>query len=194
MTQMTVAPEMQALAMAGLNNAGQGLAQLLGTEVTLEVDRMALAPVLELDELAWAPEADVTGIYIGYAGDLTGHCLLCLDGDNPDILAHLFLGDTDDQELVDSALLEAGNIIVSWLINGIADRGGWKIAVTPPALARDMLGALVNTILAVASVESEELLAVCVRFKAGDSGLTGTIMLMPDAESLRILSRGGGAQ
>ena len=91
-------------------------------------------------------------------------------------------------------MLEAGNIIVSWLINGIADRGGWKIAVTPPALARDMLGALVNTILAVASVESEELLAVCVRFKAGDSGLTGTIMLMPDAESLRILSRGGGAQ
>ena len=63
---------------------------------------------------------------------------MCLDGDNPDILAHLFLGDTDDQELVDSALLEAGNIIVSWLINGIADRGGWKIAVTPPALARDM--------------------------------------------------------
>ncbi|MGI6081449.1 MAG: chemotaxis protein CheC [Limnochordia bacterium] len=194
MTQVTVAPEMQALIMAGLHNAGQGLTQLLGVKVTLEVDRMALAPVLELDGLAWAPEADVTGIYIGYSGDLTGHCLLCLDGDNPDIFTSLFLGDTDDREMVDSALLEAGNIVVSWLINGIADRGGWKIAVTPPALARDMLGALVNTVLAVASAESEELLAVCVRFRTGESGLTGTIMLMPDAESLRVLSRGGGIQ
>lgn len=193
MTQVTIVPEMEALALAGLHNAEQGLCQLLGMHVGIEIDLMTLEPVFDLERLAWAPEAEVTGVYVGYSGDLTGHCLLCLDGENPNLLAGLLLGDMDDPEMVDSALLEAGNIMVSWLINGMADSGGWKIVVTPPALARDMLGALVNTILAVASAESEELFAVCVRFHTGESGMTGTIMLMPDAESLRILTGGGGA-
>lgn len=189
MTGTQVAPEMERLVSTGLRKAEEGLSQLLGLPVSIRVDVMTLEPVFDLERLAWAPEAEIVGVYIGYTGDLTGHCLLCFENDDAERMANRMIGaPSDSQELTDSALMEAGNIFVSWLVNGLADCGGWKIMVTPPALARDMLGALVNTILAVASGTSEELLAVCVKFSTEVDGISGTLMLMPDAESMRALS------
>lgn len=188
MTVATVTPEMETLIKSGLNKAEEGLSQLLGVPAAIKVDVMTLEPVFDLERLAWAPEAEVVGVYIGYSGDLTGHCLLCFEGDDAQNLAEYMLGGPDELELVDSAIMEAGNIFVSWLVNGLADSGDWKIIVTPPALARDMLGALVNTILAVASGTSEELFAVCVHFRTAIEGIAGNLMLMPDADSLRALT------
>lgn len=168
----------------------------MGAPVALHVDLMTLEPVLSLERVAWAPESEVIGIYIGFSGNLAGHCLICLDETSASALAAFLLGGDEDApyEMAESALMEAGNIIVSWLVNAIADAGGWKILVSPPSLAYDMLGSLVNTILASALSTSEELMAVCVRFSADELNMTGTLYFLPDADTLRaLIAAGGGA-
>lgn len=177
------------LVRSGLGRAEQGLGELLGTAVAVDVELMTLEPALGLGRLAATPEAEVVGIYVAFAGDLAGHCLWCLDGASADRLAGQLVGMNGvPAALSDSALLEAGNIAVSGLVNGIADRGGWTIHVSPPALARDMLGALVNTVLAAASLTAEQWLAVQGRFCSQSGDVAGTLLLLPDARSLGLLT------
>lgn len=183
-----------ALVSAGLARAEAGLAALLGTPIAIEMDEMTLEPVLGVARLAGPLEAEVVGIYVAFVGDLTGHCLLCLDGDSAAHLAGRLLGDLNaSSDLVDSALLESGNITVSGLVNGIADAGGWQIQTQPPALGRDMLGALVHTVLAAASLTADRLLRVQARFRADGEEIHGTLLLLPDADSLHILTSTRGA-
>lgn len=190
------APQAQlaSLVQAGLARAEAGLSGLLAAPMSIAVDTIHLEPVLGVGRLVATPEAEVVGIYVGFSGDLAGHCLLCLDQGSAAHLAAGLLGDAAAQaELADSALLEVGNITVSGLVNGIADRGGWCIHVSPPALGRDMLGALVNTVLAAASLTASELLAVKGRFRSDAGDISGTILLLPDADSLRLLGGPGRA-
>lgn len=185
-------PGTAVLVRAGLRRAEAGLGELLAAPVEIAVETLTLEPVLDLGRLAGAPEAEVAGIYVGFAGDLNGHCLLCLDGESAAHLAARLLGEVAaSPELADSALLEAGNITVSGLVNGLADSGGWRIQVSPPVLARDMLGALVNTVLAAASLTSAELLAVGARFRSVAAEVRGTLLLLPDADSLTTLAGSG---
>lgn len=178
----------------GLARAEHGLSTLLALSIAIDVDVITLEPVLGLGRLAGSPEEEVVGIYVGFSGDLAGHCLLCLESESARHLAATLLGEAPGtSDLVDSALLEAGNITVSGLVNGLADSGGWRIQISPPVLARDMLGALLGTVLAAVSLSANELLAVRGRFRSDSSDpsgakeIAGTLLLLPDAGSLRAL-------
>lgn len=183
---MSPLPRIDALVQAGLQRAEQGLSDLLGRSVGIDVDMMSLEPVLGLTRLA-RNEALVTGIYVAFQGDLSGHALLYLPPSNAERLASRLLGEAPPADMVDSALLEVGNITVSGLVNGIADCGGWRIHVSPPVLARDMLATLVNSILVEALQSSDSLLAVRGRFGTRGESLDGMVLLMPDAASLGAL-------
>lgn len=173
---------------AGLQRAEQGLTGLLGFPVRIRVEEVALQPVLAAGLEPGPAEQDVVGVYVGFGGDLTGHCLLCLgEASAAELAGQLLGGGPWEADLVDSALLEFGNIAVSSAVNGLADAGGWEIRVTPPVLGRDMLGALVNTVLAAASLAAAELLAVRAQFRCAGSEIAGTLLLLPDAASLRFL-------
>ncbi len=177
------------LMQAGLARTEGGLSGLLGAPVQINLEILSLEPAPGLSRLAGGPADVVTGIYVAFSGDLRGHCLLYLDDVNVAHLVQRLVGETADADLVQSALLEAGNITVSGLVNGVADNGGWCIQVSPPALARDMLGSLMGSVLAAASLSSPELLAVRARFQVRGGEVQGTVLLMPDAASLQALLR-----
>lgn len=173
-----------ALVQAGLDRAEAGFGELLGLPLAIQLELLSLEAPDVVAARAGRPEEPVTGIYVAYDGDLSGHCLLYLNDASVQQLARRLLGDQATPALTESALLEVGNITVSGLVNGLADSGGWRIQVSPPTLARDMLGALVGSILAAASLASRELLAVRASFRAGGEAVRGTVLLMPDAASL----------
>lgn len=172
----------------GLEQAARSLTAFSGLETAIAVEGMALEPPWRLPPPAAEPEAQVVGIYVGFLGDLRGHCLLTLDAVRAGRLADRLLGGAPAPEAVrESALLEFGNIAVSGVVNAIADRGGWLIGLSPPVLARDTVAALVNSVLAAASAEHREVLAVRGRLRVGELELWGTILLLPDARSLQEL-------
>lgn len=188
MTMPSLPPAAAELLAHGLAAAARGLSAFAGLPAAVAVEEVVLAPPGQVALPAGDPEEPVVGIYVGFAGDLRGHCLLVLDAAGAARLAgRLLAGAAAPAELADSALQEFGNIAVSGVVNAIADRGGWRIRVSPPALARDALACLVHTVLAAASLERPEVLAVRGRLKVGALELCGTILLLPDPESLQAL-------
>ena len=89
----------------------------------------------------------MTGIVLGITGDLEGVVLLLVTPADADALCTM-LGVAPGSEYAASALGEVGNIVGSSYINALAEMTGMAIEPTPPATATDMLGAIVQSVLA----------------------------------------------
>jgi chemotaxis protein CheC len=144
--------ELQLDALRELANIGSGkasgaLSALLGRPVDISVPSARAMTFAEAVEATGDPEAEVTGIALGIFGDLEGVVLLLVSPEDADALCAM-LGVEPDSEYVPSALGEVGNIVGSSYINALAEMTGMAIEPTPPATATDMLGAIVQTVLA----------------------------------------------
>jgi chemotaxis protein CheC len=144
--------ELQLDALRELANIGSGkasgaLSALLGRPVDISVPSARAVSFAEAVEATGDPETEVTGIALGIFGDLDGIVLLLVSPADADALCEM-LGVEPGSEYVPSALGEVGNIVGSSYINALAEMTGMAIEPTPPATATDMLGAIVQTVLA----------------------------------------------
>jgi chemotaxis protein CheC len=144
--------ELQLDALRELANIGSGkasgaLSALLGRPVDISVPSARAVSFAEAVEATGDPETEVTGIALGIFGDLDGIVLLLVSPADADSLCEM-LGVEPGSEYVPSALGEVGNIVGSSYINALAEMTGMAIEPTPPATATDMLGAIVQTVLA----------------------------------------------
>ena len=144
--------ELQLDALRELANIGSGtasgaLSALLGRPVDISVPSARAVSFAEAVDATGDPESEVTGIALGVFGDLDGVVLLLVSPADADRLCGM-LGVERGGEYVQSALGEVGNIVGSSYINALAEMTGMAIEPTPPATATDMLGAIVQTVLA----------------------------------------------
>jgi chemotaxis protein CheC len=144
--------ELQLDALRELANIGSGtasgaLSALLGRPVDISVPSARAVSFAEAVEATGDPETEVTGIALGIFGDLDGVVLLLVSPADADSLCQM-LGVEPGSEYAPSALGEVGNIVGSSYINALAEMTGMAIEPTPPATATDMLGAIVQTVLA----------------------------------------------
>jgi chemotaxis protein CheC len=144
--------ELQLDALRELANIGSGkasgaLSAMLGRPVEISVPSARAVSFAEAVEATGDPETEVTGIALGIFGDLDGVVLLLVSPADADALCQM-LGVEPGSEYVPSALGEVGNIVGSSYINALAEMTGMAIEPTPPATATDMLGAIVQTVLA----------------------------------------------
>lgn len=175
----------------GIARAERSLTLLLGRPAAIRVRRAALAPALALEGLAGPPEAEVVGIHAGFGGGLRGHGLLLLERDAEERLADALLGGrVGGSDLRRSALAELGNVVLGAVASGIADARGGEIRLTPPAVVRDMRGAILHTVLAAAAPVAPEWLVVQASIRVGGADARGTLVLLPDPAGL--VSPGGG--
>jgi chemotaxis protein CheC len=144
--------ELQLDALRELANIGSGkasgaLSSLLGRPVDISVPSAQAVRFAEAVEATGDPETEITGIVLGIAGDLDGVVLLLVSPSDADALCSM-LGIEPGGEYAPSALGEIGNIVGSSYINALAEMTGMAIEPTPPSTATDMLGAIVETVLA----------------------------------------------
>ena len=144
--------ELQLDALRELANIGSGtasgaLSALLGRPVDISVPSARAVTFAEAVEATGDPETEVTGIALGIFGDLDGVVLLLVSPAEAQKLCQM-LGVEPGSEYVQSALGEVGNIVGSSYINALAEMTGMAIEPTPPATATDMLGAILQTVLA----------------------------------------------
>ena len=90
----------------------------------------------------------MTGICLGVEGDMPATVLLLLKPEDAEKLCGM-LGLPPDSELAPSALGEIGNIVGTSYLNALAGMAGISIEPSPPATVTDMLGAIVESVLAV---------------------------------------------
>ena len=91
-----------------------------------------------------------------------------------------FLGVEAGTEIGDSALMEIGNIMGASYLNALGQMTGMELEPTPPAAATDMLGAIVQTVLAERAGAGDIALLLDSDLVVEDSDASVSFLLVPD--------------
>jgi chemotaxis protein CheC len=134
------------LANIGSGTAATALSAMLGRPVDVSVPSARALPLAEAVEATGDPEAEANAVVIPVIGDLTGVVLLLFSPEDAASICRL-LGVEPDSEWAESALGEIGNIVGTSYMNAMGAMTGLEMEPDPPLAARDMLGALVASVV-----------------------------------------------
>ena len=135
------------LANIGSGTASTALSSMLGRSVDISVPNAFVMPMAEAVGTIGDPESEATGVVLGIVGEMPGSVLLLFTPKDAELMCGL-LGVEAGTEFGVSALMEIGNIVGASYINALGQMIGLELEPTPPAAATDMLGAIVETVLA----------------------------------------------
>ncbi len=181
----------------GGGNAATALSQVLRARVDVQVPRALVLPLREVAEVVGGAEAEVVGVLQVLGGDLAGHLLYLCPIHGARRLTSRVLGREVDAfgEMEISALCEVANILTGTYLTALARMTGMRIKASPPADARDMIGALVDGTLAAFAGTTGDVLFLENQFLlAGGAPLGVSQLFMPSEGGLdRLLQAFGMA-
>src|SRR3954468_15900109 len=193
LTQYT---DMQLDALRELANIGSGtastaLSAMLGRSLDISVPNAYVLPMADAVLAIGDPESEATGVVLGVVGDMGASVLLLFTPNDAKLMCG-FLGVEAGTEIGESALMEIGNIVGTSYINALASMTGMEIEPTPPATATDMLGAIVQTVLAEKAGSGDVALLLDSELVIEDSDASVSFLLVPDAGGVdQLLARLG---
>jgi chemotaxis protein CheC len=166
------------LANIGSGTAGTALSSLLGRPIDLAVPSAEALDLADAVEAAGHPEEVVWGVVVPVAGQVGATALLVIpEADARTICA--MLGVEADTETGRSALGEIGNIMVSSYVGALATMTGFVLDLRPPESTRDMLGAVVASVLAARTDAHELALVLDSELEVGGEACSLSFMLLP---------------
>ncbi|MDI9391115.1 MAG: chemotaxis protein CheC [Synergistota bacterium] len=180
----------------GAGNAATALSKLLKRSVTMEVPKAELIPVYEVAEKYGAPETPVCAVLIRCEGEFSGNVIFLMEEGEAfrlsEILISQDLGSLDDamkEEIRDSVNAEVGNIIIGAFLSAISLLVGSPLPSTVPAVAHDMLGSIMDVVAALYGMTGDVALMskTTLNVIGEDSEVRGTVLLVPDPDSLETL-------
>ena len=156
---------------------------LLDRPVDISVPTARALSFADAVEAAGDYEQEITGIVLGIVGDLEGVVLLLVTPSDADTVCTL-LGVEPGSVYAPSALGEVGNIVGSSYINALAEMTGIAIEPTPPATATDMLGAIVESVLAGQAHAGDVALMLDSELEVEGSDCSIAFMLVPSEDGV----------
>jgi chemotaxis protein CheC len=179
------------LANIGSGTAATALSQMLARTIDVSVPKALALPLNEAVETVGDAELVVTGVVLPVFGDLDGLTVLLFHEHDANRVCEL-LGVEPGSEFAVSALAEIGNILCSSYLGAIVSMTGLRIEPGPPQTACDMLGAIVESVLAIGAQSNDValLLDSDIRIEGEESSFT--FMLVPSAAGVaELLARLG---
>jgi chemotaxis protein CheC len=179
------------LANIGSGTASTALSGMLGRSVDISVPNAYVLPMGDAVSAIGEAEAEATGVVLGVVGDMSASVLLLFTPDDAKLMCGL-LGVEAGTEIGESALMEIGNIVGTSYINALASMTGMELEPTPPATATDMLGAIVQTVLAEKAGSGDVALLLDSQLVIEGSDASVSFLLVPDAGGVdQLLARLG---
>ena len=184
---------LKGLASNATTNAAATLEAMIGHSVTIDTFEVAELEIDAAQAMLGNPEDPIAGIYLIFDGDITGHMVLTFGLETAlrlvDMLMLEELGTTTEiDELSRSALGEVGNQTGSAFLNSVADTLHKDIRISPPAVIIDMAAAVLNSVVAQVSIDSDTVFMVDTAFKIGGTKAPGMFFFIPDSASLDEMS------
>jgi chemotaxis protein CheC len=176
----------------GAGHAATALSGMTNRTIMITVPRVFVRPLEEACELVGAPDAVVAAVLMHMMGDLTGRALVLFPQRAAytlcDFLFRRPVGSTTKlDEMEQSGLKEAGNILASAYLNALSDFMGMMLVPSVPSLVIDLSGAVLTS--AHLNFGHERDYAFCVetsfRMEGATEPLGGHFLLLPDISSLR---------
>ena len=129
----------------GAGNAATALSMMLNKKVDMTVPAVNVVKLQDIVELNG--EEEVAGTVVRVLGDIAGNILLVFEKDTSENIISKLVGSKEapNSEMGSSVLCEIANIISASYMNAIAQLTNLAIAPSVPAVAYDMLGAILTT-------------------------------------------------
>lgn len=180
---------LQAIAKEGLSSAADGLSTMIGTTLNVKNPCVKTVNVKDIPTALGGPENEAVGIYLKSEGDITGHFMLVIPYEKAmemvDMLMEVPVGTTNELgSLERSALAEVGNLTAAFFLNAVASMTGISARPTPPAVMVDMIGAILDIIVAATGGISEEVITFQAMFSYADRSVDADFWVIPDPTTL----------
>lgn len=175
----------------GAGHAATALSQILSEKVEMTVPSVSILPFNQVSEVMGGPERVVTGVYMRMFGDAPGKIVFLFSELEANALAELVirtnLGNHTDKGYYESALKEIGNIMTGAYLYALTKLTGFNLLPSVPALANDMVGAIINTALSDLGAIGDYALLIETQFSLTSRQINGHFFLIPDPGALEII-------
>jgi len=184
--------KLRSIAAEGVSHAAHGFSGMIGRKIDVNNPTAEVVPVLTIPQIAGRPDDDTVGIYLRFKGDVSGQIVMIVPFGKATELVDLMLevppGTTQQLgSLERSALGELGNLCGSFFLNSIAKTTQAKFQPTPPAVMVDMVGAILDIVVATSGGINEQALLVQANFTDGTRCVDADFWVIPDMDSLQDL-------
>ncbi len=169
----------------GAGNAATSLSQLLNQKVDMSVPSVNIIPFDEIFSKIGVEEV-VIGVIVRVLGDIPGNILYTLDKETALKIISKMMGEEQNEitEIGSSALCEIGNIISSSFMNAIAKLTNLALMPSVPAVALDMMGAILSTTFIESGQFDEYVLDLETQFLQENQKISGHFYYIPMPGSL----------
>ena len=169
----------------GAGNAATALSQLINGKIDMTVPAINIVPFNEIFARIGG-EKVVIAVIVRVLGDTPGNILFIFEKDVALNLIETMMGRKEDclSEMGNSVLCEIGNIIAGSYMNAIAKLTNLQIIPSVPAVAYDMLGAILSTTFIESGQYDEYVLDVETTFLQDNSEVSGNFYYVPMPGSL----------
>ncbi|MBU3155054.1 chemotaxis protein CheC [Clostridium estertheticum] len=169
----------------GAGNAATALSELLNEKVDMSVPAVNIIP---FDDIFSSIDVEVVviGVVVRVLGDIPGNILFTLEKDVALRIISGLVGKEQEQitELGNSALCEIGNIISSSFMNAIAELTKLEVRPSVPAVALDMMAAILSTTFIESGQFDEYVLDLETNFLQENEKIRGHFYYIPMPGSL----------
>ncbi|NMC54052.1 MAG: hypothetical protein GYA48_10500 [Chloroflexi bacterium] len=181
---------MQSIVTKGVEQAAEGFSGMLGQSLIVDSPKVKLVDVTEIPSMLGGPENEAVGIYLASEGTMCSQFMLILPYQKAlelvDLLMEQPTGTTEKLGSIErSALAEVGNITSTMFLNAIASQTGYSSRPTPPAVMVDMVGAILDIIVATTGGIAEKVLLLQTTFNCGERALNAEFWVVPDPTTLK---------
>ena len=180
------------IASEGIKNAADGFSGMVGRRIEVSNPDIELVPLLTIPKIVGGLEDDAVGVYLRFEGDMIGQIMMIIPHQKAlelvDLLMGLEKGTTIHLgSLERSALGELGNLCGTFFLNSIAKTVGASFRPSPPAIMVDMLGAILDIVVATAGGVNEHVLLMHANFMDGVRFVETDFWVIPDMKALNNL-------
>lgn len=182
------------IANIGTGHAVTSLAAMTNQAFTMSTPAFGIMAMTAFRDIVGDLEALAAAVYMPVEGDAPGHVAFLFPYPSAcqliDMLLGMPLGTTQEMgEMECSALMEIGNILVSSFLNAISDLTGLCLPASPPGIAIDMTGAILQSMATVSPLIGDHALTIMTRLVDCHQPVEGVFVFIPEPDSLPVLFR-----
>ena len=179
----------------GVHNAARGMSEMVGEPLTVSKPVIQRVPIRDIPDLLGGPENEAVGIYLRLEGQLSGQMMLIVPFDKAMELADLVMGNPAGStktlgQMERSALAELGNLTGAFFLNAVSAATGLESRPSPPAVMVDMVGSILDILLATSNSVGESVLMIQATFLRAGRETQANFWIIPDRSTLEIIAKG----
>lgn len=173
----------------GAGNAATALSQMLNKKIDMTVPKVNILPFENMLEAMGLEEDMVIAVMLKVFGDAPGNILFVMNDETAKSITDMLLTGYEDvsEEIYYSVYQEIGNILGNSYINAICKLTGLSLLTSVPAIAADMLGAILSSTFIDAEQYSDYVLAIDTNFIQDGKEKGTNFFFIPKPGSLKTI-------